>query len=54
MIKNKIVQLLTKIGLSENEAVVYFTGLNLGSTTVAQLAKRPKLNAQLFTPLLNH
>jgi sugar-specific transcriptional regulator TrmB len=43
MIKNKIVQLLTEIGLSENEAVVYFTGLNLGSTTVAQLAKAAEI-----------
>lgn len=43
MEKTKILRLLTEIGLTDNEALVYFAGLNLGSTTVAQLAKTTEI-----------
>ncbi len=40
---NKLVEILKEIGLSENEASVYFTMLSLGSSTVLNISRTSKI-----------
>jgi predicted transcriptional regulator len=39
MNKNKLLKTLKNLGLSENEALVYFTALSLGSTSIKKIAE---------------
>ncbi len=45
---------LTKLGLSENEAKIYISGLELGATTILNLAKKNNLPRTTIYDSVNH